>query len=286
VVRLIPIDILEKFYKHVFSLAQLFKIIDPSTFHHREFGFVFIKDDKEIFTRNRSFETPDDFLRFVRSEIPQAISVGGLYDPPPRGQSITQLKWLGHELIFDLDLTEYDDIRTCGKGKEHVCRQCWPLVRDSAIFIDETLREDFGFEKITWVFSGRRGLHCWVSESSEVMELDEEAREAIVEWISPQGENFRRPLYWQKRALKIFGKVDQIGRIDVVDVTAKKKVAEIWKTVRKRLPRVDRQVTIDVNRLLRMPGSIHPTTGRLVTIVKDIQTFYVDDSPTIYELIS
>lgn len=284
-VRLIPNEVLEKFYTNVFSLAQLFKVIDPNTFPHREFGFILIRDGKEIFTRNRSFEKPEDLLRFTRVEIPQTISVGGLYDPPPKGQSITQLRWLGHELVFDLDLTEYDDIRTCGKGKEHVCKQCWTLIRDSAIFIDETLREDFGFEKITWVFSGRRGLHCWVSGAHEIMSLNEEAREAIVEWISPKGENFRRPLYWQKRALKIFGGVNYADRIDMIGVLAKRRIAEIWEAVRRKLPRVDRQVTIDLNRLLRMPGSIHPATGRLVMLVNDLQTFYVDDSPTVYELV-
>jgi len=282
---LIPSEVLEKFYRNIFSLAQLFRIIDPNTFSHREFGFLLIRDNKEIFTRNKSFDVPEHLLQYVRAEIPQGIMIGGIYDPPPRGESITQLKWLGHELIFDLDLTDYDDIRTCGKGKEHVCPKCWPLVRDAAIFIDETLREDFGFQKITWVFSGRRGLHAWITDP-EVMALSEDARDAVVEWISPQGEKLLRPFYWQERALRIFGGIESLDRISITNIIAKKKIAEIWENVRKKLPRIDRQVTIDINRLLRMPGSIHPATGRLVTIIKDLQTFYVDEVPTIYELVS
>ena len=55
----------------------------------------------------------NDFINLAATD--QSAASNGAFIPVER------------ELVFDIDLTDYDDVRSCGK-EGHICNKCWPLM--------------------------------------------------------------------------------------------------------------------------------------------------------------
>lgn len=181
-------------FKHVFQwLSHLPRA--TTDFTMREFAYEFRLG---AYQRYNSYASADEFKAAVVAANPTRFEVGAVYSVNPKERKNLPklaMKPVSKELVFDIDLTDYDSVRTCCQ-KTDICRKCWRFIHVASHIVTEALKEDFGFEHILWVFSGRRGAHCWVSDK-RARELDESSRKAVVEYLDVLGKKLamRKPFH-------------------------------------------------------------------------------------------
>lgn len=174
-------EIISEFYRTKFPLDKFMAFIGLSDFKNREFGFV-VGEDR--FIRNISFENTKELRKFMDTRSVKHAYVGAVYEKSPsRYSPIQKIKWKFREFIFDIDINDFDLVRTCGCQGYTYCTECWSLVQDTVLFIDETMRQDFGFTDITWLFSGRRGVHGWIKDKI-ANSFDQAQRVAILNYLT------------------------------------------------------------------------------------------------------
>lgn len=86
------------------------------------------------------------------------------------------------EFVIDIDMTDYDNIRTCCKGKE-LCKRCWTYIKAAYDVLKEILNKAFGFKHILWVYSGRRGIHAWVCDY-EARIMNKKLRSSLTDFLN------------------------------------------------------------------------------------------------------
>lgn len=117
-------------------------------------------------------------------KVPLKLDVGAIYNINPRIAKAHPGDFtpVQHELVFDIDISDYDDVRNCCK-ETSICPKCWPFMRIGAKILHSILTKEFGFKHLLFVFSGRRGFHCWVCDRV-ARNLTAEARRAIGDYLS------------------------------------------------------------------------------------------------------
>ncbi|CAJ0606025.1 unnamed protein product [Cylicocyclus nassatus] len=176
---------LPQYYKKIFPFKPYVKWLcynqkSSDYFARREFAFIL---EGDVHLRYRSFNDQNEFETELCKVNPHKLDIGAVYTHRPKdNKKHSDFKAVERELVFDIDLTDYDNVRKCC-SEAKVCEKCWRFVSLAVQVLDRLLDEHFGFKARMWVFSGRRGVHCWIGDE-KARKLTNIGRSAVAEYLS------------------------------------------------------------------------------------------------------
>ena len=198
-----------------------------------------------------------------------------LVEPEMRQENVS-LHTPGGEIVLDVDLDcdkkqgepQYDREGICGCGKKkQICDVCAEIFLDTAQrVINYLLTEVYQLKAFFWVFSGRRGLHCWILDKrvhrmtnmqretfiKRIMDMnggrvkDDVADHIYEAFLKPVMDKY--PIFRQRQAQKKHSSARETAFLEL-------------------FPKLDVAVSIDASHLRKLPLTLHPATGNLCVVV-------------------
>jgi DNA primase small subunit len=176
----------------------------PSGFNQREWGFLFYDDapDKARpmqMHRHKSFNSVSELNDYLKGTSPQHAYHSAAYYQYPQAPTMLEKKWLGADLIFDLDADHLPNSPQSYSGMLEMVKI--EIIR----LIDEFLLDDLGFNEkdLEIVFSGGRGYHVHVMDE-RVRSLKSPERREIVDYILGTGLDSDRILVKETKIVEGF----------------------------------------------------------------------------------
>lgn len=196
-------ELLKMYYARLFPFELLHSWLaydpcqqHPWIFAKREFSMTIEPTPgEEIYLRYQSFKDQQELTNAILKRRPTKIDLGAVFTLPPKDKKTVQkgkLLPVQRELVFDIDLTDYDDVRHCGCTGAKICPKCWTFMTMAVEVLETGLKDDFGFDHVAWFYSGRRGIHAWVCDET-ARTMTNEARTAVATYLEVS--NMLRCLY-------------------------------------------------------------------------------------------
>jgi len=162
----------------------------PERFTKREFGFMFF--DKTFVQRHLRFQRKEDLNSFLIERVPSHCYYSSAYYDVPDADRMEDKKWLGADLVFDLDADHIPGSEKLSYP-EMLARVKVEMIR----LLDEFILGDLGFDEryVRIVFSGGRGYHAHVTDPRALNLRSHERREIVdyiigtdlsFEWLLPE----------------------------------------------------------------------------------------------------
>lgn len=237
-------QLLRRYYKSLFPADLLCRWLRIDETREISFGLA-----SRGFLRFLTFGSADELVERLLSVVPERIDVGAIYRDRPMKHNSPAV--VGKELVFDVDLTDYP--RTCCVDKA-VCEKCFVLIKAAVRLLDHSLRKELGFERVGFVFSGRRGVHCWVADDAAVRLSDAERGE-IVKYYNAVLDRKMYPESYS-RILRGYAEDASLGEDELFE---------------RMYLRIDKEVTQQTRHLIKAPFSVHPDT-KLIAVPIDPET--------------
>ncbi|SMN17717.1 similar to Saccharomyces cerevisiae YIR008C PRI1 Subunit of DNA primase, which is required for DNA synthesis and double-strand break repair [Maudiozyma saulgeensis] len=178
---------MEYYYRKLYPFADIYHWLNHSMttskdMTQREFAMAFRSG---AYKRYNSYNSIQEFKQQIERANPDRFEIGAIYNKPPKERDSilkSEMKALEKELVFDIDMDDYDSYRTCCTGAK-VCSRCWKFITLAMEVMNVTLSQDFGFKDFVWVFSGRRGAHCWISDK-RARQMGDIQRRNILDYVN------------------------------------------------------------------------------------------------------
>ena len=114
------------------------------------------------------FYEPTDLQQMCIETQPLEIHAGCVY--PSRNRSLERQNEYMNKfapVVFDVDmedLLQAGSVRNCDCEPRTVCNECWQLIMTPCMIDLHDFLASMGFESLLFVFSGRRGFHCYIMD--------------------------------------------------------------------------------------------------------------------------